>query len=138
MGLPTATVRMTGPDAVVRVATACGSGPVDAAFKAIDSLVRVDVQLTDYIVKGVTEGIEALANTRVVIQPVGTDAVICSPQGRKFQRTFSATGADSDIVVASARAYTNALNRLIGFLSARKRAEQESSSSEPLTAVASS
>lgn len=137
MGLPTATVRMTGPDAVVRVATACGSGPVDAAFKAIDSLVRVDVQLTDYIVKSVTEGIEALANTRVVIQPTGTDATIRSPQGRKFQRTFSASGADSDIVVASARAYTNALNRLIGFLSARKRSEQSAASSESL-AVASS
>eukprot|EP00803_Ostreobium_quekettii_P009704 evm.model.scf_4479.1 EVM.evm.TU.scf_4479.1 scf_4479:83-4777(-) len=40
MGLPTATVRMAGPDGIVRVATGCGSGPVDAAYKAVDSLVQ--------------------------------------------------------------------------------------------------
>ena len=41
--LPTATVRLRGPDGIDRVATGLGSGPVDAAFKAIDELVRVQV-----------------------------------------------------------------------------------------------
>ncbi len=44
MGLPTATVRMRGPDGIARTSTGMGSGPVDAAYKAIDSLVRVQVQ----------------------------------------------------------------------------------------------
>ena len=43
MGLPTATVRMRGPDGIARTSTGMGSGPVDAAYKAIDSLVRVQV-----------------------------------------------------------------------------------------------
>ena len=43
MGLPTATVRMRGPDGITRSATGMGSGPFDAACKAVDSLVRVQV-----------------------------------------------------------------------------------------------
>ncbi len=42
-GLPTATVQMLGPDGITHVATGLGTGPVDAAYKAIDSLVRVPV-----------------------------------------------------------------------------------------------
>ena len=43
MGLPTATVQMRGPDGIARNATGLGTGPVDAAYKAIDALVRVQV-----------------------------------------------------------------------------------------------
>ena len=43
MGLPTATVRMRGPDGIARTSMGMGTGPVDAAYKAIDSLVRVQV-----------------------------------------------------------------------------------------------
>ena len=43
MGLPTATVQMLGPDGITHVATGLGTGPVDAAYKAIDSLIRVPV-----------------------------------------------------------------------------------------------
>jgi 2-isopropylmalate synthase len=71
VGMPTATVRMAGPDGISRVASGIGTGPVDAAYKAIDSLVRVPAELLDYSVNGVTEGIEALAQTRVVIKPGG-------------------------------------------------------------------
>jgi len=65
MGMPTATVKLRGPDGMARVASAVGSGPVDASYKAIDSLVRVDAALLDYSVSSVTAGIEALATTRV-------------------------------------------------------------------------
>ena len=44
MGLPTATVRMRGPDGIMRTATGMGTGPFDAATKAIDFLVRVPVR----------------------------------------------------------------------------------------------
>ena len=45
MGLPTATVRMRGPDGIARTSMGMGTGPVDAAYKAIDALVRVQVLL---------------------------------------------------------------------------------------------
>ncbi len=71
MGLPTATVKMRGPDGMTRVASGIGAGPVDAAYKAVDALVRVNAQLLDYSVNSVSQGIEALATTRVVIKPAG-------------------------------------------------------------------
>ena len=43
MGLPTATVRLMGPDGEVQTGTGMGTGPVDAAYKAIDSIVKVQV-----------------------------------------------------------------------------------------------
>ena len=43
MGLPTATVRMRGPDGIARTSMGMGTGPVDAAYKAVDALVRVQV-----------------------------------------------------------------------------------------------
>ena len=44
---------------------------MDAAYKAIDALVRVPVVLEDYTMNSVTEGIEALAVTRVIVRPAG-------------------------------------------------------------------
>lgn len=133
MGMPTATVKMRGPDGIARVASGIGTGPVDAAYKAIDSLVRVEVQLVDYGMNSVTEGIEALAVTRVSIRPEGKlaqEAVVTSAQGRIYQRTFNGTGADEDVVVSSARAYVSALNKVIGFMSGKQQAANVMQSSD--------
>eukprot|EP01025_Chloroclados_australasicus_P066038 TRINITY_DN9030_c0_g1_i1.p1 TRINITY_DN9030_c0_g1~~TRINITY_DN9030_c0_g1_i1.p1 ORF type:complete len:614 (-),score=77.12 TRINITY_DN9030_c0_g1_i1:204-2045(-) len=124
MGLPTATVKMRGPDKLIRVATGVGSGPVDAAYKAIDNLVRVHVELIDYGMNSVTEGIQALAITRVAIKPIGKTSeatTVETAQGLTVQRTFSGSGADEDIVVSSARAYISALNKMITFMGARQQ-----------------
>lgn len=120
MGLPTATVQLMGPDGIARIGVGIGTGPVDAAYKAIDSLVRVEVELLDYSVNSVTEGIEALASTRVVVRPAGKisgEGYAESTSGAVVQKSFSGSGAHEDIVVSSARAYVSALNKLIGWLS---------------------
>ena len=57
-GIPTATVKMRGPDGVERFVAATGTGPVDAVYKAIDSIMGVSVNLESYTMKSVTEGIE--------------------------------------------------------------------------------
>lgn len=85
----------------------------------MDSLVRVEAQLTDYTVSSVTEGIDALATTRVTIRPTGKlMGASYSEHATKgqVQRSFSGSGADEDIVVASARAYISALNKMISWL----------------------
>ena len=128
MGMPTATVRMTGPDGITRTSSGIGTGPVDAAYKAIDSLVRVPAELIDYTVGSVTEGIDALAQTRVLIRPGGRmaeEGYVQTAQGGKTQRSYSGSGADEDIVVSSARAYVSALNKMIAYLSARERVEKD-------------
>jgi 2-isopropylmalate synthase len=130
MGIPTATVRMAGPDGISRVATGMGTGPVDAAYKAVDSLVRVQAELVDYSVNSVSEGIEALAQTRVVIRPAGRmagEGFVQNYKGGRTQRTFSGSGADEDIVTSSARAYVSAMNKMIAFISAKSAAVGESS-----------
>ena len=57
-GMPTATVKMRGPDFVERYVAATGTGPVDAVYKAIDQIMGVKVDLETYEMQGVTEGIE--------------------------------------------------------------------------------
>ena len=64
-----------------------------------------------------TSGIDALANTRVTIAPTGSNmGLVAGPQGRSYERSFSGSGADEDIVVSSARAYVSALNKMIVYL----------------------
>lgn len=67
--MPTATVRLRGPDGIERVMSAIGTGPVDAAYKAVDRIVMAETKLVEYTVNAVTAGIDALATTRVQIQP---------------------------------------------------------------------
>ena len=66
MGLPTATVRMRGPDGIARTSTGMGTGPVDAAYKAIDSLVRVQVWIstaTLYLLVQLLNNADSLVHT---------------------------------------------------------------------------
>ena len=57
-GIPTATVKMRGPDMVERFVASTGTGPVDAVYKAIDQIVGVSVELDTYSMSAVNEGIE--------------------------------------------------------------------------------
>ena len=57
-GIPTATVKMLGPDGVERFVAATGTGPVDAVYKAIDMITGVSVNLESYTMNSVNEGIE--------------------------------------------------------------------------------
>ena len=98
-GIPTAAVRLIGPDGKVLEDAALGTGPVDAVYKAINRLVGVPNKLTEFSVKSVTEGIDAIGEVIIRIESDGI--------------TYTGRGADTDIIVASAKAYMNALNRLL-------------------------
>jgi 2-isopropylmalate synthase len=113
--IPTATVSLTGPDGRVYEDAALGSGPVDAVYKAINRVVGVPNTLTEFSITAVTEGIDAVGEVTIRIQPHNGDRdEVFNPQtGQSFVRTFSGHGADNDIVVASARAYMSALNKML-------------------------
>jgi len=88
---------------------ATGTCPVDAMYKAIDQIVGVKVVLKEYSLQGVTEGIEALATTKVVIEHLDeglSPGTVYNAQGPALARTFSGLGSDTDIIVSSTRAYT--------------------------------
>ena len=105
-GIPTASVRLIGPDGQVLADAALGAGPVDAVYKAINRLVGVANLLTEFSVKSVTGGIDAIGEVLIRIESDGV--------------TYTGRGGDTDIIVASAKAYMNALNRL---LAVKKAAE---------------
>jgi len=99
-GMPTASVRLIGPDGKTFADAALGTGPVDAVYKAINRIVGMPNSLTEFSIKSVTEGIDAIGEVMVRIESDGT--------------TYTGRGADTDIIVASAKAYMNSLNRLLG------------------------
>lgn len=103
-GMPTATVRLIGPSGQVSADAALGTGPVDAVYKAINRIIGVPNKLTEFSVSSVTGGIDAIGEVLIRIESDGI--------------TYTGRGAATDIIVASARAYMNALNRL---LAAKKR-----------------
>ncbi|MCA9985242.1 MAG: 2-isopropylmalate synthase [Anaerolineales bacterium] len=127
MGLPTATVRMTGPDGQQYTRAMVGTGPVDAVYKAIDSVVQAPNTLLEYSVRAVTEGIDAMGEVTVRLQAEnGSAQTRMSPQsGAEMTRTFGGHAANTDIIVASAKAYLAALNRLL-VATGRYEAEEES------------
>ena len=85
-------------DGAEKKAEAEGSGPVDATFKAIESIVTSGAELTLYSVNAITSGTDSQGEVTVRL--------------RKSGRIVNGAGADTDIVVASAKAYINAVNKL--------------------------
>jgi 2-isopropylmalate synthase len=107
--VPIAAVCLQGPEGDRVWATSHGNGPVDAAFKAVDILVKVPNELLEFSVQAMTEGVDALGKVAVRIR----GEVPQGAAGRAEHRVFLGRGADTDIIVASAKAYLFALNRLL-------------------------
>ena len=105
----TATVRLRSNEGEVQTDAAIGTGPVDAIYKAINRITQVPNELTEFSVSSVTEGIDAVGQVSIRIEQSG--------------RTYIGRGADTDIIVASAKAYMNALNRLLAMGDTTKRPE---------------
>ena len=115
-GMPTATVKLTGPDGQTQTAAEVGTGPVDAAYKAIQSLVHVPCSLLEYTVQSVTEGIDALGEVSVRVSTDDDEAPPgkINPQYEHSRaRVFHGHGAHTDVIVASAKAYIAAINRIL-------------------------
>jgi 2-isopropylmalate synthase len=115
MGMPTATVRLRGPDGSTHDQAMIGTGPVHATYQAIDAIVGVPNTLLEFHINAITEGIDAMGEVTVRLQADnGSIPHRTSPQnGHIRARTFGGYGADTDIIVAAAKAYISALNKLL-------------------------
>jgi 2-isopropylmalate synthase len=123
--VPTATVCIRGPEGEVQCDADHGTGPVDAVYRAINRVIGEPNELIEFSVQAVTEGIDAVGRVTIRIQaeePVKENGY--------ERRVFSGRASDTDIVVASARAYMHALNRLIAARSEARLAE--GGDSEPM------
>ncbi len=124
--IPTATVRLQGPDGEVVTDASHGTGPVDAVYKAINRIINVPNELIEFSVKAVTEGIDAVGEVtiRIEAEANGDETLPTNAQTGRRTYLFSGHGANTDIIVASGRAYMSALNKLIavrGMPTARKK-----------------
>jgi 2-isopropylmalate synthase len=115
MGMPTATVRLRGPDGVLKVQASTGTGPVDAAYKAIDGIIQAPNSLEEFSIRAITEGIDAIGEVTVRLESKDESLAPreSAQNGRKKSRSFGGHGADTDIIVASAKAYLSAINKLL-------------------------
>ena len=114
LGMPTATVRLRGPDHAIYNFASMGTGPVDATYKAIDAIVKTPCKLLEFNIHAVTEGIDALGEVTVRVQSENDGQHTMDAQSEMtFARVYGGHGADTDIIVASAKAYINAINKLI-------------------------
>ncbi|MBN1359407.1 MAG: 2-isopropylmalate synthase [Sedimentisphaerales bacterium] len=96
--LPTASVRMK-VGGQTKQAAACGDGPVDAAYEAIREVTGLSPKLDSYSIRAVTGGKEALGEATVRII--------------ENHRTYIGRGVSTDIIEASAKAYVDAINRMV-------------------------
>ena len=97
--IPTATVKIKEKDKESLEISEIGTGPVDAIYKAIDKCTGAKNKLVEFSLNAVTEGIDALAEVVVKIES-------------KDGKSFIGKGAHTDIVVASAKAYLSAINKV--------------------------
>lgn len=98
--VPTAVATITDEQGATHVVSTTGTGPVDAAYKAIDKVVGIESDLQEFAVKANTRGIDAIGE--VTVRITAQDG-----------RVYNGRGADNDIIVSSAKAYINAVNRMI-------------------------
>lgn len=113
MGLPTATIRLRGPDGKIHTHASVGTGPIDATYKAIDSIVKISPELLEFNIHAITEGIDALGEVTVRVQAKGGQNALNAQKETEYHRVYGGHGADSDIIVASAKAYLAAINKLL-------------------------
>ncbi|HEY3298274.1 MAG TPA: 2-isopropylmalate synthase [Armatimonadota bacterium] len=110
-GIPTATIKIVGANGEL-AECGMGVGSIDAVYNTIDRMLGVSPELIDYIVKSVTGGTDALGEVTVRLGD-GKDV-------------YTGKGMSLDIVEASAKAYIQAVNKLVYFKTKRKRAEDGS------------
>ncbi len=96
---PTATLHLRSSADELKKDAATGTGPVDAIYRCMNRITGVEPKLTEFSVKSVTEGIDAQGEVSIRIE--------------HNEQSFIGRCADTDIIVASAHAYINALNRML-------------------------
>ncbi len=134
--IPTATVRLRGPDGQMHTDSSQGTGPVDAIYQAINRLVQRPNELIEFSINAITEGLDAVAEVTVRIREQGgngrsngerlgasTSTATVLTGKRVEQQIFSGYGVHTDTIMAAADAYMGALNKMLAARQERIKAE---------------
>ncbi|MBQ4898154.1 2-isopropylmalate synthase [Paenibacillus sp. Marseille-P2973] len=98
--IPTASVRIIRQDGTIADEASVGNGSVDAVYQALSKVIGIQAELEEYSIHSVTQGTDAQGEVHVVL--------------RQGEVTVSGRGVSTDIIEASAKAYIEAINRLVG------------------------
>lgn len=98
--IPTASVRIIRQDGTIADEASVGNGSVDAVYQALSKVIGIQAELDEYSIHSVTQGTDAQGEVHVVL--------------RQGEVTVSGRGVSTDIIEASAKAYIEAINRLVG------------------------
>lgn len=96
--IATSTVKIKEDENEIEEA-ACGDGPINATFNAIERATDINVELLDYQINAITEGTDAQGEVRVKVKKEG--------------KVYNGYGISVDIIEASAKAYINAINKIV-------------------------
>jgi 2-isopropylmalate synthase len=124
--MPTAIVRLRGPDGKLRAGSAQGSGAVDAVCRTIQEIIEADdpdgasggAELVEFSVNSITEGLDAVGEVTMRLKE-RTRAAESRPSqriaatGDRRAHVFSGYGVHTDVIMATAEAYIGALNKLL-------------------------
>ena len=109
---PTATITIRDIDGKEYSDVSLGSGPVDAVFRAIDNITKINCRMTEYSIRVLSPGVDSIGTVTVRIAPEDAAPTLKNPQSNALkQRQFMGVGANIDIIVASAKAYLSAISR---------------------------
>jgi 2-isopropylmalate synthase len=97
---------------------------VHAVFTAIDEIVKAPSELIEYSINAVTEGIDALGHASVRLRATASDGRVNPQHGSGHSQVFHGNAADSDVIVASTKAYLAALNRLLAMLGTYEKPDE--------------
>ncbi|HEX9007622.1 MAG TPA: alpha-isopropylmalate synthase regulatory domain-containing protein, partial [Bacteroidota bacterium] len=101
-------------------------------YKAIDAIVQRPTRLLEFSVHAVTEGIDALGEVTVRLEAPSASSTLDAQKEQRVVRTFGGYGADTDIIVASAKAYLAAMNKvLVESTAAQSAGPQPSAANAP-------
>lgn len=112
--IPTAVVRLRHvASGEVVTEAGFGAGPVDAVYQGINRVVGVSSRLVEFVIQAIDEGLDAVGDVTIRIEADELVGTVEQVHGGRGRRIFSGRGVDTDIVVASAKAYMQALNKLL-------------------------
>jgi len=104
-------------------------------FRAVDEIVQAPAELLEYSINNVTEGIDALGHASVRVRGAGDGGRVNPQHGSGQAPILHGHAADSDVIVASTKAYLAALNRVLATVSAQAQTSSPTAAHEPQKAV---
>lgn len=111
--MPSATVILQHKSGTTHRGQAFGSGPIDAVYKAVNSIVAQENELFKFTINAITEGVDSAAEVSVRVRVIRSSTETGVVEDEQEQEVYEGYGVHPDTVVAATYAYMNVMNRIL-------------------------